>query len=90
MFGYTGWQVALTPALSCPEPQRQTALVAKQTAAVDVLSQVRLRLGIGWKRTADTWRELGATHLSVNTTNAGLDSPQAHTEAIQRFREVVS
>ena len=42
-----------------------------------------------WKRTAEAWRELGATHLSVNTMNAGLGSPQAHIEAIERFREVV-
>ncbi len=42
-----------------------------------------------WKRTADAWRELGATHLSVNTMNAGLESPQAHIEAIQRFKEVM-
>ena len=43
-----------------------------------------------WKRTAEAWRELGATHLSVNTMNAGLDSPQAHIEAIQRFKEVMA
>ena len=42
-----------------------------------------------WKRTAEAWRELGATHLSVNTMNAGLESPQAHIEAIQRFKEVI-
>ncbi len=42
-----------------------------------------------WKRTAEAWRELGATHLSVNTMNAGLGSPQAHIEAIGRFREVM-
>lgn len=43
-----------------------------------------------WKRTAEAWRELGATHLSVNTMNAGLESPQAHIEAIERFKEVMS
>ena len=42
-----------------------------------------------WKRTAEAWRELGATHISVNTMNAGLESPQAHIEAIQRFKEVI-
>lgn len=42
-----------------------------------------------WKRTAEAWRELGATHLSVNTMNAGLESPQAHIEAIERFKEVM-
>lgn len=42
-----------------------------------------------WKRTAEAWRELGATHLSVNTMNAGLGPPQAHIEAIERFKEVM-
>ncbi len=42
-----------------------------------------------WARTAAAWQSLGATHLGVNTMNAGLSSPQAHIDAIRRFKEVV-
>jgi hypothetical protein len=42
-----------------------------------------------WARAVAAWQELGATHLGVNTMNAGLPSPQAHIEAIRRFKEVV-
>ena len=48
-------------------PQRQTALVAKQAAAVDVLSNGRLRLGIGvgwnyveYEALNENWRNRGA------------------------------
>jgi hypothetical protein len=31
---------------------------------------------------------MGATHISVNTMNAGIDSVDGHIEAIRRFREM--
>ncbi len=42
-----------------------------------------------WQSVATAWRELDATHFSVNTMRAGLATPQAHIDAIQQFREVV-
>lgn len=38
-----------------------------------------------WADAIAAWRGLGATHLSVNTMNAGLGSPQDHIGAITRF-----
>ena len=43
-----------------------------------------------WREEAQAWKALGATHLSVNTMRAGLDSPEAHIEAIGRFMETVA
>ena len=40
-----------------------------------------------WTKEVDAWRELGATHLGVNTMGAGLDSPTAHIDALRRFKE---
>jgi probable F420-dependent oxidoreductase len=40
-----------------------------------------------WGQALDGWRELRATHVTLNTMNAGLDSPQAHVDAIRRFAE---
>ena len=40
-----------------------------------------------WQAALEGWRDLGATHVSFNTMNAGLDSPAAHIEAIRRFMD---
>ena len=43
-----------------------------------------------WRDRAEAWKNLGATHVSVMTTRAGLGSPQEHIEAIRRFKEAVA
>ncbi|MFG1911108.1 LLM class F420-dependent oxidoreductase [Kribbella sp. NPDC048928] len=49
--------------------------------------EARLTLGAvpeqDWRAYADGWRELGATHLCVNTMNLGLTQPTDHAKALQ-------
>jgi hypothetical protein len=41
-----------------------------------------------WQQEYDGWKEMGATHLSVNTMRAGF-SPGEHIDAIRRFKETI-
>ena len=43
-----------------------------------------------WVKEVAAWKELGATHISVNTMKAGLSSPSDHIEAIGRFKEAMA
>ena len=51
----------------------------------------RIPMGQGsaetWINTILSWRQLGATHLSFNTMNAGLASPALHIDALRRFHD---
>lgn len=42
-----------------------------------------------WARQVEGWRALGATHVTVNTMKAALNSPQEHIDAIRRFKDAV-
>ena len=42
-----------------------------------------------WVAQTEAWRSLGATHISINTMNAGLGSPREHVETIQRYKEAM-
>ena len=57
---------------------------------------IEARLDVGkvppeeeWIEQTEAWRSLGATHISVNTMNAGLGSPQEHVESIRRYKEAL-
>jgi probable F420-dependent oxidoreductase len=41
-----------------------------------------------WPAAIAAWRDLGVTHLSLNTMGAGLSSPQGHIDALRRFIEL--
>jgi probable F420-dependent oxidoreductase len=43
-----------------------------------------------WRRHAESWQKLGATHLSVVTMGAGLDGADAHIDAARAYREALS
>ena len=43
-----------------------------------------------WGPLAEAWRDLGATHLSVNTMRAGLATPDAHIDAIRKFHQAMT
>ncbi len=40
-------------------------------------------------RQTEEWRNLGATHISLNTMNAGFTTPDQHVEAVRRYRAAV-
>jgi probable F420-dependent oxidoreductase len=40
-----------------------------------------------WLKELEDWKQLGATHVCVNTMKAGLNRPEAHIEAIRRFHK---
>jgi len=43
-----------------------------------------------WIRQTEGWRNLGATHISINTMGAGFKSPDEHIEAMRRYKEAVA
>ena len=64
----------------------------RDPADIGIESSIRIADGQPdhWAREADGWKRLGATHVSVNTMNAGLSSPDEHIDAIGRFKDAVA
>lgn len=68
------------------ETIRATAVEAGRDPA-QIGFEARLTLGNvpeqDWRTYVDSWRELGATHLTVNTMNMGLSKPEDHAEVLR-------
>ena len=50
--------------------------------------EAQVNYGVGpdkWADHANSWRDLGADYVCLRTMNAGLDTPQAHIDAIKRY-----
>jgi probable F420-dependent oxidoreductase len=64
----------------------------RDPAALGIEGRVTVAQGTpeDWRRLAGEWRALGATHLSVATMRAGLATPRAHLEAVQRFKDAIT
>ena len=60
--------------------------------AANIGMEARINLADGdpeyWQSQANEWQGLGATHVSINTMRAGLNTPGDHINAIQQFKEV--
>jgi alkanesulfonate monooxygenase SsuD/methylene tetrahydromethanopterin reductase-like flavin-dependent oxidoreductase (luciferase family) len=60
----------------------------RDPATIGIEGRVSLRAGAeAALEQARRWIEAGATHLTAVTTGAGFDSPAAHIEAIEAFRD---
>ena len=43
-----------------------------------------------WRQTADEWRALGATHLSLATMGGGFEGASGHTERLREAKEALT
>jgi probable F420-dependent oxidoreductase len=91
-----GWMPQMPPnerARTLVGQLRTDVLAAGRTeSAVGI--EARLGLGkirdeAGWTQVARGWRELGATHLDLNTMGAGFTDVRQHLDALHKAKSVV-
>jgi probable F420-dependent oxidoreductase len=90
-----GWFPQMQPGDDAKATVERLKLFAQEAGrdAAAIGMEPRINLSDGdpefWQEQVRQWQEMGATHVSVNTMRAGLNSPQDHINAIQQFKEVV-
>ncbi|MEC8909617.1 MAG: LLM class F420-dependent oxidoreductase [Chloroflexota bacterium] len=90
-----GWFPQMQPGDDARATVERLKVFAKEAGrdAATIGMEPRINLGDGdpefWQEQAEVWEDMGATHISVNTMRAGLNTPQDHINAIQQFKEVL-
>lgn len=90
-----GWFPLLRPDHQCREIIEKLRSYTREAGRDPNRMGVEGRVTIGqhepeqWASEIQAWKDLGATHLTVNTMKAGLARPWDHIEAIRRFRAVI-
>ncbi|MPZ75095.1 MAG: TIGR03619 family F420-dependent LLM class oxidoreductase [Deltaproteobacteria bacterium] len=88
-----GWFPQLPPDEKCRAAIEKIAAYAREAGRNPKAIGIEGRITINqesaqtWHQQIRAWKELGATHLSVNTMKAGFATAAAHIEAIRRFHE---
>ena len=91
-----GWFPLMGPDDTCRAAIDKIGSYAREAGRDPKSIGIESRVTIGqkspeeWKKEIEAWKNLGATHLAVNTMKAGLPTPTAHIEAIQRVKAVIS
>jgi probable F420-dependent oxidoreductase len=91
-----GWFPMLGPDDTCRAAIDKIGSYAREAGRDPKSIGIESRVTIGqkspeeWKKEIEAWKNLGATHLAVNTMKAGLPTPTAHIEAIRRVKAVIS
>jgi probable F420-dependent oxidoreductase len=91
-----GWFPMMGPDDTCRAAIDKIGSYAREAGRDPKSIGIESRVTIGqkfpeeWKKEIEAWKNLGATHLAVNTMKAGLPTPTAHIEAIRRFKAVIS
>ena len=86
-----GWFPLMGPDEKCQAAIEKVRAYANEAGRDPAGIGIEGRIAIGsgspeaWIKEMEAWKNLGATHVSVNTMKAGLAGPTAHIEAIRKF-----
>jgi probable F420-dependent oxidoreductase len=89
-----GWFPQLPPGEKCRAAIEKIATYAREagrdprTIGIEGRMTISAESAETWHGQLKAWKEVGATHLGVNTMNAGFNNPAAHLDAIRNFCEV--